>query len=389
LKNSKNKKIRVLRLIGSLIPKFGGPQNAIISSSEELIKEGFQVDIITCDNEKFNLKKNKKINIINIKSFIGKNYRFSLKLFLWLLKNKKNYDFFLIHGLWQFNSLLARLLLKKYFIYTHGQLDEFFSFNFFKKIKKQIYWTLIEKSNLKNAKSILLTSFGEQKQLKKTYVNTNGIKKKIITYGIINRKYNKLKCIEKFNNKFAFFKNKSFYLFLGRFHEKKGCDIIINAINIIGNDFKSIVLLAGPHEDVEYIKYLKSIINKHGLKNKIILTGPIYNDLKFGAILSSKGMLLASHGENFGVSIVESLSMGKPVLLTSKVNIASHIIKAKAGLMSLNTIDSFSKKLMEFEKINKNDLRKMSKNALSCYKKNFSLSKSKKSLGEAIRNELD
>ena len=149
------------------------------------------------------------------------------------------------------------------------------------------------------------------------------------------------------------------------------------------------MLLAGPHEDVEYIKYLKSIINKHGLKNKIILTGPIYNDLKFGAILSSKGMLLASHGENFGVSIVESLSMGKPVLLTSKVNIASHIIKAKAGLMSLNTIDSFSKKLMEFEKINKNDLRKMSKNALSCYKKNFSLSKSKKSLGEAIRNELD
>ena len=77
MKNSKNKKIRVLRLISSLNPKFGGPQNAILSSSEELIKEGFQVDIITCDNEKFNLKKNKKINIINIKSFIGKNYRFS------------------------------------------------------------------------------------------------------------------------------------------------------------------------------------------------------------------------------------------------------------------------------------------------------------------------
>ena len=121
MKNSKNKKIRVLRLIGSLIPKFGGPQNAIISSSEELIKEGFQVDIITCDNEKFNLKKNKKINIINIKSFIGKNYRFSLMLFFWLYKKRKEYDFFIIHGLWQFNSLAARLLLtnKKYFIFNN------------------------------------------------------------------------------------------------------------------------------------------------------------------------------------------------------------------------------------------------------------------------------
>ena len=34
---------------------------------------------------------------------------------------------------------------ERYFVFTHGQLDPFFKLNLIKKIKKQIYWYLIEK----------------------------------------------------------------------------------------------------------------------------------------------------------------------------------------------------------------------------------------------------
>ena len=91
----KNKN-KILRIITSLDPKYGGPQNGILSSSVQLIKDGFKVDIATCDSKKINIKEHKNIKIINFKSFIGDKYRFSFGLFIWLYKNKKNYDFFLI-----------------------------------------------------------------------------------------------------------------------------------------------------------------------------------------------------------------------------------------------------------------------------------------------------
>ena len=135
------------------------------------------------------------------------------------MKNKHNYEKYIIHGLWQFNSLLARLILKKnYFVFTHGQLDPFFSFQKFKRLKKKIYWFLLEKKNLIKAESILLTSENEKKNLKKTFVDTKGIKLNVINYGILKSNFNKINSIKLFKKKFSILKNETFFIYLGRFH---------------------------------------------------------------------------------------------------------------------------------------------------------------------------
>ena len=59
-------------------------------------------------------------------------------------------------------------------------------------------------------------------------------------------------------------------------------------------------------------------------------------------------MVLASHGESLGVSLVESFSLGKPVLTTNKVNISKDILKYNAGLISEDTLNGFSKILAKF-----------------------------------------
>ena len=96
-------------------------------------------------------------------------------------------------------------------------------------------------------------------------------------------------------------------------------------------------------------------------------------------------MVLASHGENFGISLVESLSLGKPVLTTYKVNIARDILKYNAGLISKDTISKFSKILIKFNKLNKKEFSKMSNNALNCFKNNFDLTSTKNSLGKLLK----
>ena len=113
---------------------------------------------------------------------------------------------------------------------------------------------------------------------------------------------------------------KDSYFFLGRFHEKKGCDILIEAIKNLSDQNTNIkVLLAGPNS--EYKKKLMDLSNNYKLKNYVFWSDIIIDDLKWGAISASMGMVLASRGENFGVALVESLSCSKPVLTTNKVNI--------------------------------------------------------------------
>ena len=217
------KKNKVLRIISSINPKFGGPSKTIIDSSILLTTQGFKVDILTSDPVYSNFFKSRNIKIINKGPALG-NYSFNFSLFFWLLKNKKNYDHFIVHGIWEFNTLLARLLLKnKYFVFTHGQLDPYFMTEKLKKFKKQVYWFFVEKQNLLCSKSLLLTSENEKNLLKNTFVNTKDIKKKIIGYGIIKPSYNKIAAKKNFYKKFPKLKGKKFLLYLGRFHEKKGC----------------------------------------------------------------------------------------------------------------------------------------------------------------------
>ncbi len=382
------KKVKILRIISTLNPKYGGPSRAIIDSSIVLQKKGIKVDILTCDNEKEVFFKSKKIKIINKGPSLLGTYWFSLKLFFWLKRNEAKYDTFIVHGIWQFKTLMARLLIKKkYYVFLHGQLDPFFKNDLIKLIKKKIYWFLFERNNLLNAKSILLTSKGEMQTLKNTFVKTSNINKQVIQYGIVKPKLNKKKLSIKFYKKFKNFKGKQFYLFLGRFHEKKGCEIIIESVKILGNNFKGLVLMVGPLSNTIYEKKIINLIKEYKLEKKIIISEALYNDLKWGAIQQSKAMLLPSHGENFGVSLVESLSFSKPVLTTFKVNIYKDILNYKAGLVSKNTVNGFTKILKQFNKFDNRKINKYSNNSYICFKKNFNLESKNNELAKLLKKE--
>ena len=368
------KKNKILRIIHTLDPALGGPSNAILDHSKALVKSGYSVDILTSDkNNKLNtINKNKQIRIIN-KGPCFNNYGINIKLILWLYKNKNKYEYFIIHEIWRIYPLLARIFLKNYVVFIHGQLDPFFKKNLLKKIKKQFYWFFIEKQNLIKSNSILLTSENEKKLLKNTYVSTNGIKKKVVNYGIFKKKIEKNKISNAFYKKFKFFKNKKFYLFLGRFHEKKGCEIIIDTIYKLNKNFNGFVLMAGPINGTAYEKKIFDLIKKRRLEKKIIISDIITGDIKWGAIYNSKAMILPSNGENFGVSLIESLSFSKPVLTTNKVNIYNEIKKYKAGLISNNSTNSFKKIFFEFDNYNVKKLNQMSLNAKNCFNDKFNL----------------
>lgn len=365
-------KTKILRLIGTLNPEYGGPAKAIIDHSHALIQQGYDVSIVTSDHKYKRYYKEKKIKIINLGPAIGE-YKLNFKLFFWLKKNRYKFNNFFVHGLWQFNTLAARLLLKNnFFVFSHGQLDPYFKSEIFKCLKKKVYWALIEKKNLLYSKSLLLTSDNEKKLIKNTYVNTNDIKKKVVEYGILKPKIN-IKDSEKlFYSKFKKLKNIKYFIFLGRFHKKKGCEIILKVLEKFKKKkIKVKVLMVGPNNN-----YKKTLIKRADIlkiNDMIIWSDTLIGGLKWVALKKSEAMILPSHGENFGVSLVEAMSLSKPIITTNKVNIFTYISFTKSGIITSNNLNSFYKGVTRFLNLSKSEKKKMSKNSYSCFLKYFNL----------------
>jgi len=374
---------KILRIIPTLDPKFGGPANAIIDSSNLLVKKGIKVDILTND-KKFNVNLKKDINIFNIGRGIG-SYNFSLKFYKWIKQNRDKYNMFIIHGIWNFSTLVARILLKrKYYVFLHGALDPYFKLEVIKYIKKKIYWNLIEKQNLIFSKGVLLKNKFEKKQLGHTYVKTDGINKINVGYGILEKKQSKKKLEKIFYKKFKNLKGKRFYLFLGRFHKKKGCLILIKSVEQILKKNKDIfIFMAGP--DSEYKKKMQKYCITNNLNKNIFWSDEISGNIKWGAIHCSYCMLLPSHGENFGISLVESLSYSRPVITTKKVGIHSYIKKYNAGMVTMDSLNDFYKKLKLMNSIKKQSYNKLCNNAYRCFKDNYDLNSTIKNLYNIIK----
>jgi glycosyltransferase involved in cell wall biosynthesis len=369
--------IKILKIITTLNPKSGGPQATIIQNSNNLCNNGFSVDILTSDKKNFIKRADHKFKIIKLNTD-SKPYNFSFKIIKWIINNKKNYDFFIIHGLWEFNSLLARIFIKKnYFVVTHGQLDPYFNTLTFKKIKKQIYWYLIEHQNLINSKGILVSGKSEIKMIKNSFVNTDNIKLLDVGYSnyLIPKMIQKKHYNKTFYKNFPILKNKKFILFIGRINHKKGLDILVDAILKV-NDLKNFYFLFAGFDNFkdDYVRNILKTINANIiLQQRVVISKFLEKDLKIAALSLCSATILPSRGENFGVSVVESLMFSKPPLITNKVGIFHEIIKYKAGLICKSNRLSITTMIQKFINLKKNELSKYQKNSFKCYQNIFNI----------------
>lgn len=375
------KKKKILRIIRSLSGEIGGPVQGLIHSTNDLVKNGMEVDILTSELPAKKIK-NKDIKIFKFGSFSFFGLIiYNIKIFFWILKNRKDYNHTIIHGIWEFKNLICRILIKDYSVFVHGSLHiSEFQKGFIKNIKKKIYWNLIEKKNLIKAQYVILTSKREKKYFRDTFVDTSNIKIKNINYGIKKIPINKNIVQNKFYKKFPLFKNKEFYIYVGRIHPEKGCEIMITAML----KSKYNLLIMGSFSSKNYEQKLLNLIKEKKIKN-VTFSKAEYDDIKWGALLASKAFISSTHGENFGISIVESMSQAKPIITTNKVNIHQEILNFKAGLISSDKIKSFTKLLNNFEKFSKKKIIIMGNNSLRCFDRNFNLDTSKNTFTQLIK----
>ena len=277
------------------------------------------------------------------------------------------------HGLWQWPSYRAWINYRKYkipyFVFPHGMLDPWFKKSYpLKHLKKQAYWWLRQGNILRDAEAVCFTTEEERLLAQNTFFpyRCNEV---VTGLGVGDPPGECNKQADALYSHLPQLKNKRVLLFLGRFHPKKGVDLLINSfLKNCGKD--DILFLGGPVSNPDsHLKYLRKLTA--GNEKKIIWAGMLEGDLKWGALRIADALILPSHQENFGMVIAEALSVGTPVFLTNKVNLWREVIDSGAGLVSND--DQFGIDQLVGQWVNNEHLPCI-ENTLKCFREKLHIS---------------
>jgi glycosyltransferase involved in cell wall biosynthesis len=371
--------MHILHIINSFSPATGGPPEALRQLVKVMCASGMQVEVVCLDNpcEEFLSGIPCPVHALD-ESFLGR-YSFSPRLWRWLRVNAGRYDALVMNGLWSFPGLAlhfaARRAGRPYGVFTHGALDPWFNRKYpLKYIKKLLYWP-VQHAILRHARAVFFTTETERDLAKSSFrpSNWNSV---VIPYGITEPEDGRegpAGQIEEFYGKLPKLRGRRYLLFLGRIHEKKGCDLLIEAFaKVAGAAPDMDLVIAGP-DQVGMQAKLKSMAGHLGVADRVHWPGIIAGDVKWGALRACDALILPSHQENFGISVVEALAAGRPVLISHQVNIWREIESDGAGLAEDDTLEGTVRLLRRWCDLLPAERAAMAARAQPCFATRFSM----------------
>ena len=379
--------MKILSVIFSINSAAGGPVAWLRQYRRIFTEQGHQVDIASLDGPDEPFIKEWGAGVYALGPGNG-TYRFSPHLLPWLKAHHHEYDKIIVHGVWQYHSFAVWQAVHKsgvpYHVFTHGMLDPWFKRTYpLKHLKKWLYWPWAEYRVLRDAESVLFTC-EEERRLARQSFWLYRCHEKVISYGAAAPTGNKELQIAKFLEAFPECKGKHCLIYLGRIHEKKGCDLLLQAFASQKQIYpEAHLIMAGPCHHPEYLNKLKALAPAD-----VTWTGMLTGDMKWGAFHASKAFALSSHQENFGVAVVEALAAGLPVLISDQVNIWREIKQDGAGLVAPDTLAGTESLLQQWFALSQAEQSAMSQCAVDCFNNRFEIHKAVDSFHATIKPSL-
>lgn len=385
--------MRVLHVISSVNPNAGGTTEGIIQLGQIHRNQGHTVEVACLDAPDAPW-----VEIFPLKSYaLGPSisgYRYSKYFVPWLCQNAANYDVVIINGIWQYSSFgvwLALHSLRKqgfhtppYFVFTHGMLDPWFKRTYpLKHLKKWLYWPWAEYRVLRDAQAVLFTCEEERILARQSFwlYECNEI---VVNYGTASPPGDPAVQREIFLKHFPELRDKRLFLFLSRIHEKKGCDLLIEAFaEVVGADNSLHLVMAGP-DQMGWQAELQEQAEKLGISEQITWTGMLSGDLKWGAFHAAEVMVLPSHQENFGIVVAEAMACRVPVLISNKVNIWREVAADGAGIVANDDLNGTTQLLQNWLAMSLDEQESMQQEAKQCFNKRFEIHQAAQSLIDAV-----
>ena len=306
---------------------------------------------------------------------VTSTYGYHRGLVPWLRAHAAGFDAVVVHGVWQYTSLAVWRALRRgpvpYFVYFHGMLDPWFKRAYpLKHLKKWFYWPWADYRVARDARAVLFTAREEERLAAQSFWLYR-VTPAVVGYGLAVEGPRDDGQVEAFHAAFPQTRDRHLVLFLARLNEKKGCDLLVRAFAQLARvDDRAHLVMAGPDPD-GLGDGLRQLAREHGVADRITWTGMLQGPLKWGALSAADVFALPSHQENFGVAVVEALSVGLPVLVSQRVNIWREVVDDGAGLSDADTAQGTTAMLMRWHALAAVDRQAMRARAVACYQRRF------------------
>jgi len=292
--------MKILHICHHFYPCVGGLETHLLDLCSHLVKLGHQSDVLcldTCAKSRKKLKHSevyKGIGITRIPYLDMKYYKISLPPKM--LKMIKEYDIINVHAIGFFSDiflLTKKIHRKPVILTTHGG---FFHTKDMRQLKN--FYLKWSKKILKKADKIVATG-------KVDYKIFSGMPNIELVPDSVNiDTYSKLKRNPKRNT----------LLHIGRIAKNKRIDLLINAVAKIKRSIPGIKLyVAG--EDMEGLqKGLEMYARKLGVEKNVFFLRRVTDKKKLSMLRTCEFFVASSDYESFGISVLEAMASGVPVI---------------------------------------------------------------------------
>lgn len=373
--------MHILHIISTLDPAAGGPAEGVrllLSQTED----GCTGEVVTLDAPDAPCLRGLPFPVHGLGP-IHSVYGYHKRLLSWLRTNRSRFDGFLLNGMWQYCGLATMLGAGKqvpYLVFAHGMLDPYFKRRFPRKhLKKVVYWYPVEYWVLRRAWRVLFTTVTEQRIARESFALSSW-QSAIVPYGVEVPANPRGELLDAFYAALPLLRGRRFLLFLGRIDRKKGCDLLIRAFcETAARDPELHLLMAGPDRD-GWATELQQAATAAGVADRVHWPGILRGSAKWGAFVASEAFILPSHQENFGIAVAEALACGRPVLLSTEVNIADTIQHDNCAFVEPDTLDGTRRLLERWIALPLGEREMMGRNALASYQRRFNLRESMRTI---------
>lgn len=337
--------------------RYGGPVSVLRSLSEEQAQRGHDVTICTTN---LDFPKG-TLDVPTGRAVIGNEVaiwfhpldfrplHLSVALGRWLVKHIAEYDVVHVHGLYRFPPTFAAAVARRkrvpYLICPHGSLDPFmYKQSRYSLPLKRLYERLFDFPNIDRAGAIHYTSEAEAERAAFLGLHAPAV---VVSNGIDWAAFADLPKKGLFRQRVGMSAEQPLILFLGRLNFKKGLDLLIPAfaevVKIVPNACLAIV---GPDNEGLGTQ-VRQWCTDNGVEERVRFVDHIPPEQVRQAYVDADVFALTSYTENTGMTVVEAMACGRPVVISDQVNIWPFVKDSGAGIVVPLDTTQISEALMK------------------------------------------
>lgn len=338
--------MKILHVIANLAPRAGGVPTACLDLARVAAARGHDVAVYTTNADgsvnvdgigvlDVPLDRPVHVDGFDIQYFPVQFPRFwgtSLPLARALADAIPDADVVHIHALYFFHAMVAGALCRRhgvpYLICPHGSLAPYLRAHH--RWRKKLTEVLFQDRVLRHAGAVHYTTDEEMRLASPYAQNPKGV---VIGNGIDPAGFDRLPPKGAFRRRHGEIGDRKMVLFLGRIHASKGLDVLARAFGrlVRGRDDVHLVI-AGPDDGLK--PQLEAWLQSEGAHDRTTFAGHLDGEHKLAALRDADIFVLPSYSEAFGISAVEAMICGVPVVLSEHVNIWREVRSADAGIIT-------------------------------------------------------